>query len=174
MKIISLLIAGIMYCVTCFAQQNVALSPSASINLPMEATKLNNQELKDFANGKFDINVISDNPKNVYKIDDMLVALYDAKYNFKQDHLERLKAEFDEMTKHSRTDLHYKSTIKSLKNNKALIICKFYKNRGQYNFYMLNSAKTNALNGVLQFDAADSIKATKLLYNLLNSANLIN
>ncbi|SDQ00462.1 hypothetical protein SAMN05428975_5404 [Mucilaginibacter sp. OK268] len=172
MKKVIFLLISIIYSLSSVAQQT-SLNEMVSIQLPVGAKKLNNEQAMAFINNKFgsDVaasNILKTNPEHVYLINDILVSFIPGTAGgpFGGDYLLNEKKGLDGLFKKT---AGYTSQIKTVNNNQILVCHYMTKSFGIYRFLSINSTGTRSLNCRLQFDKADIDKGALLSDNLLQN-----
>jgi hypothetical protein len=161
---------GTVCCLSCMGQQVVILSNEVNIRLPKTIKKLNKNEVSSFAKKKFNndkiaLNTVEEiNPDHTYTVDNVLISLFYGNKSVKEGYLLELKRGLDEMSKR---DKSYTSSIKTINNNKVLVINETSGNVGYYRFFCYNKTNSSGLNGVLQFNKTDEGSALGLLNDIL-------
>ena len=152
--------------VNCMAQKTV-LSEGVSISLPAEAVNLKREQILAFAdkNG-FERGAMPLNPKNVYKINNMLLQLYNSQTDVVNNDINKEKNSSDAIFKrHS----NHNSYIEKINEGQAHINKVINLNNIMYFFYCTNDRRSWNLRGIMECNKIDEKEADMLLETLIQS-----
>ena len=168
MKIITTITLVLICSIHAIAQQPTMIT-GISMSLPKGAEKLNKEQLTAFAaDKKYDIPFIKLNPKNIYRLDNILLAFYDFKGNYNDD-LDQTKTGWDLRYNRNGSNTNYSSILKNINNYHVLIKTDINKNSARYSFYAISKSHKFILNGIVECAKSDSDRAIVLLNQILDN-----
>jgi hypothetical protein len=171
-KIILTLTLSIITIITCHAQL-IHSSEFVKIALPNEAYKLNKQQI-DALPGRSKLSATSKinyTPPYNYKVDNILISLFNVGQDSISNDLPRKKRFHDELSSSLKKygNYTYKSIIEKRGNSYVLITSDLVNGIGHYRFYLQNKAKTLTQAGSIDYPEADAAKAEALLNEIVNN-----
>jgi len=172
MKKTILLIIVIILNFTCFGQQPIVLTDSISVDLPVKAVRINKDEALSHSVDKFKNDkrlphsVATSRSKHMYKVDDILVALFTDDHQTKDGRLLVMKKGLDA---YFSEDKSYSSSIEKINNIPILIESYTVGNTWVYRFFAFNSNNSKAITGILEFKITDLAKGKDILDHILSS-----
>lgn len=169
MKKLNLIICLFISCSYLSVAQTTYSISSIKFILPQEAVKINTSNLD--LNKRKD-KIVNDH-ENIYNISNIFLGISATeKGNMSNTHLEDFKKGQDFLMKRLEllNSLNYQSEIKTINNNKILILYSFYNNIGDYFFMVLKNDNSEIFSGRIAFEnQSNYTEATGILDDFLIS-----
>jgi len=138
-----------------------------SITLPANAEKLSKEQIIIFADQKgYERRAMPPIPKNVYRINEMLLQAYPFKGDFKNNDLVKQKESMDALHKGKKS---YSSNTRMFGSYSAQIARSIDGDKETYYILIMNDAKTAQLNIILDCERTDETTAKTVIDEMLNS-----
>ena len=146
--------------------QEIELIPGIHMLPPKGAIKLDQQQLKAFVHEeKYPRHLTKSKPPNIYKVDDMLVGVYDWQGNFTVS-LEKSKADWD---KRYKQNSNYRSFINHINNYDVFVETRKSGNSLITIFFAISSSHKLLLQTVIVYHETGHAKAFETLNEMLNN-----
>lgn len=172
MKKLILLLTLTLYSLASIAQQ-IALSDKAIMEPPKKMRKLSKAEIGSVASQKFSktrflLDNIKNSPNQMYQIDDMVIFINtsESSQTTKPIHgyLKKLKLATDNV---HHSDKSYSSSIETIGGKNVFIMNHIMEGINLYNFFTINKAEEFVVNGYVQYNAGDEVKARAVLEDVI-------
>jgi hypothetical protein len=171
MKKLILLLVLTLNSLVSIAQQ-IALSDKAVMEPPKKMRKLSKAEIESVANQRFSktrflIDNIKNSPNQMYQIDDMVIFINTSESSQTKPihgYLKKLKLATDNV---HHSDKSYSSSLEAVGDKNVFIMNHIMEGINLYRFFTINKAEEFVVNGYVQYNAGDEVKARSVLEDVI-------
>ncbi len=154
----------------CMGQQTPFIQ-GITATIPADAVKLNKEQLLAFASEKkYDKPFAYFNFKNIYRLNNMILAFYDLKGHFQG--LDEDKRGLESMYRKTAPGLNFHATMQKINGIRILTTSYVDKDVIVYYFHSSNNTNTLGLNGSIQCGTVDKAEAEAVLDKIIKSIRL--